>query len=134
MLKDKLDNNEIIIAMQGSDVLHIMPPSSCSWSTDYFNRGWAVRPKHGKTKGHVYINTDHKDMIKKFFEDGEKDKGMKMSAALMLEAMISNLDMIHTDGHPHPKHYLPSISGITVVINQLSMSKKKRKVIKTKTN
>ena len=134
MLKDKLDNNEIIIAMQGSDVSHIMPPPSCSWSTDYFNRGWAVRPKHGKTKGHAYITADHKDMIENFFEDGEKDKGMKMSAALMLEAMTSNLDMIHTDGHPHPKHYLPSISEITVVINQLSMSKKKRKVIKTRTN
>ena len=52
----------------------------------------------------------------------------------MLEAMTSNLDLIHTDRHPHPKHYLPSISEITVVINQLSTSKKKRKVTKTRTN
>ena len=127
ILKQQLDNNDTTVSMQGSNVSHLMCLSTRCWPKDYFNSGWAQRPKHGKTKGHVYITADHKDTITKFFENGEKDKGMKMSAALMLEAMTENLESNHIDTHPHPKHYLPSLSEITVVINQLSTQKKNKK-------
>ena len=87
MLKQQFDNNKTFVSMQRSDVSHIIPCPLRCFSKDYFNSGWAQKPKHGKTKGHSYITADHKQTVSKFFEDGEKDNGMKKSAALMLEAM-----------------------------------------------
>lgn len=104
-----------------------MPSTSKSWYDEYFISGWAEIPKHGKTKGHTYLTEEHKEMITQFFEDGERDKGLKMSAALMVEAMKSNVEMIDDAVHPHRKHYLPSISEVTVIINQLSSKRKKNK-------
>ena len=84
-----------------------------------FKCGWAKRPKHGTSKGKLYMTDEHKQQSQEFLEQGENDKGMKMSAALMLEAMRKFYDNTYTGEHPHPKHYLPFVSEITVVINQL---------------
>lgn len=78
--------------MQGSDVSNIMPSPSRCFSNDYFNSGWAQRPKHGKIKGQSYITEDHKETINDFFEAGEKDKRMKISKILILEAMRTALE------------------------------------------
>ena len=44
-----------------------------------------------------------------------------MSEALMLEALRSSLA---EEQHPKKRHYLPSVSEITVAINQISSAKK----------
>ena len=62
-----------------------------------------------------------KDVIHKHFYEGENDKGMKKSAALMVEAMIKELDS--SDSHPNKKHYIPCVSEATVVIGQMSTAR-----------
>lgn len=55
-----------------------------------------------------------------------KNKGIKMIIALMLEAMVSDCIIEHSNrNHPHPKHYLPYVSEIIVAINQIFSKKKK---------
>ena len=63
-----------------------------------------------------------KDMIHKYFYVGENDKGIKKSDALMVEAMIKELDS--SDTHPNKKHYIPSVSEGTVIIGQMSTARK----------
>ena len=89
-LRKKIDNNSICILTKQSDISHISPiteNSNLDYASKYFISGWAKRPGHGKTKGHTYMTSTHKEMIQKYFYEGEDDKGMKKSAALMVEAM-----------------------------------------------
>lgn len=76
---------------------------------DYLIFRWAQKPKDVKTKGNSCTVAD-KDTITKLFEDIEKDKDVKMSAALIFEVMITNLESNYLGVHPHPKHHLLSIS------------------------
>ena len=101
MLQKKIENEDIVINTLRSDFecADISSTNNNNWCNIYFERGWARRPKHGKTKGHNYMNDDHKEMIKGYFEEGNKDKGKKKSAALMIEAMKSECD----NGEMHPK-------------------------------
>ena len=48
------------------------------------------------------MTSTHKEMIQKYFYEGEDDKGMKKSAALMVEAMIKELDS--GGSHSNKKH------------------------------
>ena len=47
---------------------------------------------------------------------------MKKSAALMVEAMIKELDS--GDAHPNKKNYILCVSEVTVVIGQMSTARK----------
>ena len=106
-MKEKLDNNEIHIQIIGEDVDHLLPHSpNTNWSTTFFECVWAKRPVHGKTKGNTYMTQVHKDIIEKLFNNSEKDKVMKMSAALMFETMTKYEEEKHNGTHPYPKHYL----------------------------
>ena len=68
------------------------------------------------------MTSAHKDIIHKYFYEGEDDKGMKKSTALLIEAMKKELDS--GDNHPNMKHYIPCASEVTVVIGQMSTSRK----------
>ena len=63
-------------------------------------------------------------MIMKYFEEGNKDKGKKKSAALMIEAMKEEC----SDGgsHPKKKYYIPYNSEVTAIIGQLATKNKKK--------
>ena len=63
-----------------------------------------------------------KDMIHNYFYEGEDDKGMKKLAALIVEVMKKELDS--SDNHPNMKHYIYWASEVTVVIGQMSTSRK----------
>ena len=70
-----------------SDVSHVSPISDNSnldYASKYFESGWAKPPGHRKSKGHACMISTHKDVIHKCFYEGENDKGMKKSAALMV--------------------------------------------------
>ena len=128
MMKNKLEEQFFQVKIPTSNINHVAQPSTNYYSKDFFTYNWAKRPSHGHTKGASYINADHKKQIDKFFHEGENNKGYKMSAALMLEAMISDSIMLHGNhSHPHPKHYLPYISEISAQINTLSSNKKKKR-------
>ena len=125
ILRRKIDNEEVIINTLKSDYqLENVSQRTTDWSKNYFKRGWARRPKHGKTKGHTYINDNHKEMIKRYFEEGNKDKGQKKLAALMIEVM--KVECNDGDTHPKKKHYIPYNSEIISIISQLA-TKQKRK-------
>ena len=50
----------------------------------------------------------HRNMIRKYFQAREEDKGSKKSAALMAEIMYAESSSDeNNDRHPHVKHYLP---------------------------
>lgn len=132
MLKNKIENNKLNVQIIGGDVHGLIPDTydnnTYSFSTGFFKRGWARRPRHGYSKGKIYMTDAHKEQIENF--EGEEDKGMKMSADSMLESMRKFHEDTHTIGNLHPKHYLPFVSKITVVINQLlTKSKKKKKLV-----
>ena len=125
MLKKKIDSDEVIInTLKSVPIFENVSLSTTDWSKNYFKKGWARRPTHGKTKGHTYMNDSHKEMIMKYFEEGNKDKGKKKSAALMIEAMKEEC----SDGgsHPKKKYYIPYNSEVTAIIGQLATKNKKK--------
>ena len=71
----------------------------------------------------------HKANREKFFLAVEEDKRKKKSAALMEEAMYSELETNENE-HPHKKPYIPFILEIGVVISQCT-TKQKTKAIST---
>ena len=50
------------------------------------------------------MRSTHKDVINKYFYGGEDDKGIKKSTALMVEAMIKELDRGYTN--TNKKYYI----------------------------
>ena len=123
-IEEKMENNEKFVIIQYSDVSHIMPTPSTSKSHDYLKYGWVQRPNYWKIKDHMYITYHHNKIITQLCDDGNKDNGMNMSAASMVEATKSNLKQNCIDGHPHPKHYLLIMLEIVGVSNQSSTKKK----------
>ena len=109
-----------------SDVSYLATATDKYWSDKYFQKGWARRQQHGKTKGHTYMTEAHRAMITKYFEDGEHDKGKKMSAAGMVREMYYEFERNETGQHPHKQHYIPFVSEVNVVVNQCSTKKKKK--------
>lgn len=73
------------------------------------------------------MDLEQKRLIAKNFEEGEKNKGIKMLATLMLKIMASEciIDHINQD-HPHLKHCLHYILEISQVINTMSTNKIKK--------
>ena len=69
------------------------------------------------------MTSAHKDMIQKYFYEGEDYKGMKKSSVLIVEAMIKELDSDRIN--PNTKHYIPCASEVTVLIGQMSTCRKK---------
>ena len=125
ILREKIDNEELIIRKLNSNITHVAPPPiSNYWSDEYFGLGWALRPRYCKTKGHTYITDKHKEMIRTFFKLGEEDKGKKTSAALMVEAMKLEIEIGGT--HSRQKHYVLNISEIKPLIGLLSSTRNKK--------
>ena len=73
-----------------------------------------------KCRKHQWINRYWTEGVE-YHEAGEKDKGKKKSAALMLEVMRSSF---HAEENLKTIHYLPFVSEITVAICQLSSTRK----------
>ena len=138
LLQKGLYEKEIVVHEEESDVVYLSPETKDSikkYGLGYFPKGWARRRAHGKTKGHTYMTDEYKQMIQKYFEEGEKDKGKKKSPAMMVEAMYSDLKKNGYNGqHPHKKHYVPFISEVTVVVNQCSTTTKKKKPSSSESN
>ena len=89
--------------------------SNLVYASKYFISGWGKRPGCGKTKGHTCVTSTHKEMIQKYFYEGENDKGMKNSAAFMVESMTKELDSAVS--HPNKKQYIPCVSEVTALIS-----------------
>ena len=125
ILEKMLADKTLTIHSRYDSIEHVAPLDvRCEVSyTDYFWHGWAARPKHGHTKGHTYMTPEYKKLIKQYFMVGANDKGKKMSAALMFEAL--QVESEKEGMHPRSKHYLPHISEISIVISQLSTAQKK---------
>ena len=64
----------------------------------------------------------HEEMIQKHFHEGDDDKGMKKSAALIVEAMIKEL--CSGGSYPNKKHCIQCVSEVTTLIDQMSTSRK----------
>ena len=71
MLKQNLDNNELIVSVQGSDASHLINFPSRSWSNDHFTYRWAQRTKHVKIKSHAHAVDNYEEIATKLFEDRE---------------------------------------------------------------
>ena len=61
-------------------------------------------------------------MTQKKIYEGEDDKGIKHSAALMVEEMIKDLDKCGS--HPNEKHCIPCASEVTIVTGKMSTARK----------
>lgn len=76
----RINTNSICISTKQSDISHISPiteNSNLDYASKYFTSGWAQQPGQEKTKGHIYMTLMHKEMIQKYFDGGEDDKGIK---------------------------------------------------------
>ena len=63
-----------------------------------------------------------KEMVHNHFCEGKDDKGIKKSAASMIEEMKKEIDS--GDNYPNVKHYIPCVSEVTAVIGKMSASRK----------
>ena len=70
------------------------------------------------------MKDDHRKMITRYFDDGEKYSGNKKLAPLMIEAMLEHYNKKAT-GH-HAQHYIPLVSEVSVLISQITTNRKKQ--------
>ena len=115
-----LDEGEVVVHGRDADISHVAPAAAAvdDVCQRLFPRKWAVRPAHGHSKGHLHMTEKDKEKIRNYFDAGEKDKGMKKSPALMVEALCA-------DAEAHEKHRTPFVSEITPYISQLVLARKK---------
>ena len=121
-LKRLLDGGGAVVHGRDADISHVAPAPATAAADPCaakFPRGWAQRPAHGHSKGHLYMTLEHKEKIRGYFDAGEKDKGAKKSAALMVEALRAG------EEGAGAKHYIPFVSEITPFISQLVTASKK---------
>ena len=116
-----IDGGEVVVHDRDADISHVAPAAAAAVDDvcdRLFPRGWAARPKHGHSKGHLYMTDDHKEKIRDYFDAGELDSGRKKSPALMAEALSAAAEV-------DDKHRTPFVSEITPYISQLVLARKK---------
>ena len=67
------------------------------------------------------MGNQYKDMIHNYLYEGDDDKEMKKLAALMVEAMIKELDRGYTN--TNKKYCIPCASEVTAIIGKMSASR-----------
>ena len=92
-LKRILDGGSVVVHDRNAGILHVAPPPAAAVGgiTDphaaKFPAGSAKQPQHWQTEGHTCMAECHEVKIREYFAAGKRDKGMKKSPALMVDAL-----------------------------------------------